>query len=181
MAGNSLSARDSLIAARSPAAYLFFGLTALVGIASDLWVKSLTVARFSTDPEPVRFIPGWIEFEYVQNHGAVFGMGQGHRLTFLLASAFAIAFLFFLFATSGRRHGYQILLGMLMAGVIGNLYDRVEYGYVRDMIHALPRWPHLFPWVFNIADTFLSVGVSLMILYSLFSSDKQKHLKTSTE
>jgi lipoprotein signal peptidase len=70
---------------------------------------------------------------------------------------------------------------MLLAGVLGNMYDRVLHGYVRDMIHALPgwRWPQglrdaigflpreVFPWVFNVADTLLCVGVALSILYSV--------------
>jgi lipoprotein signal peptidase len=79
---------------------------------------------------------------------------------------------------------YQVLVGILMAGVLGNLYDRLAYGYVRDMIHALPgwkwpgwmvrllpdwQWKHhdVFPWIFNVADTLLCVGVFLMIVYSM--------------
>jgi lipoprotein signal peptidase len=71
---------------------------------------------------------------------------------------------------------------MLLAGVLGNMYDRTLLGYVRDMIHALPGiyWPDfiarylptdlatqsVFPWVFNVADSLLCVGVFLMIVYS---------------
>jgi len=98
------------------------------------------------------------------------------------ASAVAIVFLCYLFLSSGRQRFYQLLLGMLLAGVLGNLYDRAVYGHVRDMISALPGifWPdwiarmlpgHLanssvFPWIFNVADSLLCVGVFLMIVYS---------------
>jgi signal peptidase II len=152
---------------RSPLSLICFGFTAAGGIALDLWVKAVSVDRLQYAFEPYRFIPGWLEFECVRNHGAVFGLGQGQQVLFLIVSVAAIAFLIFLFATSGRKHGYQILLGMLLAGVIGNMYDRLRFGYVRDMIHALPRWPHLFPWVFNIADSLLCVGVGLMVIHSL--------------
>jgi lipoprotein signal peptidase len=70
-----------------------------------------------------------------------------------------------------------------MAGVIGNMYDRTRFGFVRDMIYALPdkRWfgtwtlfgypgpeRFVFPWIFNVADSLLCVGVGFMLIYSLF-------------
>ena len=80
-------------------------------------------------------------------------------------SVAAIVFVLYLFSASGRQRLYQVILGMLVAGVLGNLYDRVELGYVRDMIYALPKWGY-FPWIFNVADTLLCTGVGLMILHS---------------
>jgi len=62
----------------------------------------------------------------------------------------------------------------LLAGVLGNLYDRLMLGYVRDMIHALPMWKNFFPYVFNVADTFLCTGVGLMIVYSLVTEQRGK-------
>jgi lipoprotein signal peptidase len=80
---------------------------------------------------------------------------------------------------------------MLMAGVIGNMYDRIVYGHVRDMIHALPgiHWPdfiagmlpgHLasagvFPWIFNLADSLLCVGVFLILVYSFKHGTKTEN------
>jgi signal peptidase II len=165
------------IALRSPGALLRFFLVAGVGVALDLWTKAVAFSSPSLWREPYRFIPGWLEFEAVQNQGAVFGLGQGRRVLFVTVSIGAIVFLLYLFATSGKRSVYQILLGMLLAGVLGNLYDRAMFGYVRDMIHALPRWPKFFPWVFNVADTLLSSGVTLMILYNLVSEHRQKKEK----
>src|ERR1700733_6384485 len=101
-------------ALRSPASIMRFGLTAAVGVSLDLWAKSVSVAKLELGGQPYQFIPGWLEFEAVRNHGAVFGIGQGQRIIFLIVSAGAIAFLTYLFATSGKRWVYQILLGMLM-------------------------------------------------------------------
>ena len=92
----------------------------------------------------------------------------------------------------------SLTLGMLLAGVLGNMYDRLRLGYVRDMIHGLPGviWPQwvvnllpasmlppsasgrveVFPWIFNIADSLLCVGVTAMILYSLISERHRKHM-----
>ena len=156
---------------RSPAALARFLLTMAVGLGIDLWTKVLAFnnLRFA---QPIEFIPGWLNFTYTENRGAVFGIGQGQRSLFLVVSLLAILFLGYLFATSGRQRFYQFILGMLMAGVLGNMYDRYHYGYVRDMIHALPRWPNAFPWIFNVADSLLCVGVFFMIVYSLFLAPK---------
>ena len=161
--------------ALTPVSLACFLLTAAVGLTLDLWTKyeafaHLTATRF--EPASVyRLIPGYLHFEVTENRGAVFGIGQGQRLLFVAVSAVAVGFLGFLYARSGRRHGYQILLGMLLAGVLGNLYDRATLGYVRDMIHALPAWG-IFPWIFNVADSLLCVGVFFLLLYSFFEPDK---------
>jgi signal peptidase II len=160
-------------ALRSPAALLRFFLTAGVGLAVDLWTKSLAFSSPSLGREPYRFIPGWLEFERVLNQGAVFGLGQGRRILFVTVSIAAIIFLCYLFATSGKKPVYQVLLGILLAGVLGNLYDRVMFGYVRDMIHILPQWPSLFRWIFNVADSLLCTGVALMILYNMLPERRQ--------
>jgi signal peptidase II len=172
---------------RSPVNFLSIGalacfvLTAVVGFCLDQWSKVAAFRELSggmvpsadgrevpANPQSVHFIPGWLHFDVTANPGAVFGIGAGQRVLFITVSLAAIVFIFYLFATSGRQRGYQIILGMLLAGVLGNLYDRLVFGYVRDMIHALPRWPGVFPWIFNVADSLLCVGVFLMIVYSFF-------------
>lgn len=158
----------------SPAALARFFLTAAIGLGLDLWTKSVAFSTPSLALQPYRLIPGWLEFEVVKNQGAVFGLGQGQRILFICVSVGAIAFLMYLFAASGKKRFYQVLLGMLLAGVLGNLYDRVRFGYVRDMIHIFPAWPNLFRWVFNVADSMLCVGVTLMILYNMLPEHREK-------
>jgi signal peptidase II len=174
-------------ALHSPLAWILFLGTAALGLIGDLWTKSLAVEHLSGG-HVVRFLPNWLHFTYIENRGAVFGVGQGKQLLFVTVSFAAIAFLLYLFAVSGTRRFYQVLLGMLLAGVIGNMYDRMTYGHVRDMIHALPgiHWPHfiekhlpahlaghgVFPWIFNVADSLLCVGVFLVLVYSfLYGAD----------
>ncbi len=170
---------EKRVAWNSPSAVARLLITAGIGLGLDLWAKWAAVTRLE-GAGVVDFIPGWIRFEYTSNRGAVFGIAQGQRLIFLVVSGAAIVFLLYLFAASAGRWFYQIILGMLLAGVMGNMYDRVRYGYVRDMIHALPGWywpdwmartagvlpREVFPWIFNVADTLLCVGVTLMLIYS---------------
>ena len=181
---------------RSPAALSRFLLVTVVGLAADLWTKVWAFnalvynqARVGdvvrVDSRTHEFIPGWLHFHCTANQGAVFGIGQGNRWLFVVVSVLAIGFLGYLFATSGRQRFYQVVLGMLLAGVLGNMYDRLFHGYVRDMIYIFPGkyWPawltrrlpdwewtqgQVFPWIFNVADTLLCTGVALMLVYSVF-------------
>jgi signal peptidase II len=176
---------------------LFVGVT-IFGLGIDLWTKELAFQHLSSgvvfvpdaslpdgraDVQPSGpdyiLIPNWIQFHVTANQGAVFGMGRGQRWLFVIVSIIAIAVLTSLFAHSQNRWFYQLLLGMLLAGVLGNMYDRIRLGYVRDMIYALPDWKNplrgyfhswqtVFPWIFNVADTLLCTGVFLMIVYSFF-------------
>ena len=164
---------------RSPAALARFFLTCGIGLTADLYTKHLAADRLGNG-QLVVAIPDWLQFEFVRNPGAVFGIAPGQRWAFLVVSAAAIAFLTHLFAGSGRRWFYQLILGVLLAGVLGNMYDRIVYGSVRDMIHAVPgwHWPagvhhalhflpiDVFPYIFNVADSLLCVGVGVMLVYS---------------
>jgi len=169
---------------RSVAALCRFLLPAVIGVVLDLWTKFLAFQKLAlgvtiaADGRPdvlarpaYQFIPGWLHFHVTANPGAVFGMGSGGRWLFVLVSVAAVFFLVYLFATSDRHRMLQFIMGVLMAGVVGNLYDRMVYGYVRDMIYVLPRrnWPgtgtEIFPWIFNVADVLLCCGVGLWIIY----------------
>lgn len=177
---------------RSVPALVAFFLTVVLGLTADLWTKNYSFERLAryglgarvVDSDVYHFIPGWLDFTVTTNQGAVFGLGAGQRFLFVTVSLAAIIFLVYLFAISGQQRFYQVILGMLLAGVLGNLYDRIVFGYVRDMIHALPgvHWPGswtvwgtdypgpsraVFPWIFNVADVLLCSGVALMIAYSL--------------
>jgi signal peptidase II len=171
---------------RSPLALLLFVGTTVVGLAGDIatkiWSFKTLPTHIFTEPggkvivysDTYHLIPGWLEFTCTANQGAVFGIGQGQRALFIIVSVLAIGFLSTLFARSARHRGYQLILGMLLAGVLGNMIDRLSLGYVRDMIHALPRWPNLFPWIFNVADSLLVVGVTLMIVRGFVVPDHRE-------
>jgi signal peptidase II len=166
--------RSMLANFRSPTALACFLIPAVIGLVADLWTKHLAQVHLAPTDNIVQFLPELLHFRYVRNYGAVFGLGTGQRLLFIGVSVAAIGFLGYLLAASGRQRGYQVMLGLLLAGVLGNLYDRLVHGFVRDMIHIFPGWQwvgtqiEVFPWVFNIADALLCVGVGAMIIHSLF-------------
>ena len=133
--------------------------------------RHVIVQQPGEPPVVYRVIPGWLHFQGMLNEGAVFGIGQGQRWFFVVVSILAFAFVLRLFATSGNHRFYQFVLGLVLGGILGNMYDRVAFGYVRDFLYMLPgrTWPgthrEMFPWIFNIADSLLCVGVGLIFIY----------------
>jgi signal peptidase II len=127
---------------------------------------------------PVEVIPGLLEFTLVLNPGAVFGIGAGKRWFFITftAAALALAGWSFYKWIGARQRWLQMALGLLVGGAIGNLYDRLSYACVRDFLHPLPGWTYPFgistpwsgreiwPYVSNIADLWLLIGVAIVLV-----------------
>lgn len=128
--------------------------------------------------QAVIVIPSVLEFRLVLNSGAVFGTGQGRRWFFIGFTGAALAFALFLFArwTHARDPWSHAAIGLIISGGLGNLYDRVLFGCVRDFIHPLPgvklpfglTWPHgsdeLWPYISNVADALLLIGIGVLMI-----------------
>lgn len=135
---------------------------------------------------PVVVVRDLLEFTLVLNPGAVFGMGAGKRWVFVAFTLGALAFGIYLFHawTRPRDSVAHVGLGLILSGGLGNLYDRLMFACVRDFIHPLPgvalpfglKWPSgdraMWPWVSNIADLALIIGVGLMMWYTLRTGGK---------
>lgn len=185
---------------------LLIGVLAL-GLAVDLGTKQWSFENIADAPvvldrtaiienanlnpipphDSVVLIPGRIlDMHLVLNPGAVFGIGAEQRtffviFTILAVSACMLTFTLWMSADSRLAH---IGLGLVLAGALGNLWDRVLYGRVRDFLHMLPdrhlpfgwSWPggnsELFPWIFNIADVMLLAGMGLLLIH-LHLSDRK--------
>ena len=166
-------------ALRSVKAHFLLWLTALAGLGADQFSKQWAVKTIGSPPEqgqllapdaffePIVIIENYLRFATVHNTGAVAGTLAGKTILLIAASIAALVFLFWLFATS-RCHQWltHIALGMLLAGALGNMYDRLfNQGRVIDFIEVdLHVWP-ANPWpTFNIADILLCVGVGVLLL-----------------
>ena len=130
--------------------------------------------------EPHALLPGdLLTVRLVINRGAVFGIADNQRLFFICFTIAALSFALFLFArrTIAGHHHVHLAIGLVFAGGLGNLYDRVRFGVVRDFLQFLPdvrlpfgwTWPgnnpELMPWVFNPADLFLLIGMVILFVY----------------
>jgi len=141
---------------------LVFVLVAVTAYAVDLATKVLAV-RHLTPGQPVDVVGSLLRFDLLRNPGAAFSTGTSYTLLLsviaLVAAGVVIRF--------GRRLGdltWAVALGLLLAGVCGNLTDRIfrEPGFLRGHVVdflALPHWP-----VFNVADMLIDAAVILIIV-----------------
>jgi signal peptidase II len=166
IASNAAKPESSIpqMAAVSLRSWICFLFVAILGLAADLSSKHAAFARLGYGPD-ARYkivIPDILEFRTTLNGGAVFGIGTGLSLLFILVSLVAMAFVVYVFMSSDRRQGLMhVALGLILAGAAGNLYDRMfNQGMVRDFIYVMHYWP----WIFNVADAMLCIGVPLLIL-----------------
>jgi len=108
-------------------------------------------------------------FTYVENRGAAWGIMQNGRWIFVgVTVVVCIAIVVFLIREKNMTPLLRVSLSILLGGAIGNLIDRVLYGYVVDMIHVkFIDYP-----VFNIADSATVIGTILLAWYILFQTGK---------
>ncbi|MBL4809667.1 MAG: signal peptidase II [Phycisphaerales bacterium] len=187
---------------KSCRAWLWLLSTIIFGIVTDLVSKSLAFTHVAGIPvhidradvlteqhignlipyhESVVVIPRILDFILVLNPGAVFGIGAGQRWFFIIFTLIAVIIAFVLFAkwTKPRDSIAHAGFGLIIAGGVGNLYDRIIFGCVRDFIHPLPgvklpfniTWPNggsneVWPYVSNIADLYLLIGIALLLIYT---------------
>lgn len=130
---------------------------------------------------------GIFQFHLVLNNGAVFGAGQGKRWMFIGFTIAVLGIALYSFGRWGERRSIAtpLAVGLVVAGGLGNLYDRVVYACVRDFLHPLAgvrlpfglRWPHgspdLWPYVSNVADAFLLVGIFILVV-KMWRADNAK-------
>lgn len=150
----------------------------LVGL--DQLTKWLTVLYLQGDP--LVLIPGFLEFTYVENRGAAFGMLQGARWIFVAVTALLMVALLgvVLFSKLRRSNLFTTCMILIVAGGIGNLIDRAINGFVVDMIHVFAA-PIGFDFpVFNVADCCVVIGSILLLFYFFFFYDEKK-IKTAAE
>ena len=159
---------------------LFFGL-ALAGLLLDQASKYLVFQWLHNDTYEI--VPGIFQLEAHQtgdgsspmvNQGALFGFLRDHgELANYLFAAISIvaaaAIVFWAMRRSASRDwSLSAALGLILAGTLGNLYDRVVFKGVRDFLHL--HYYRDFDWpVFNVADTCLVVGAFLLLTQALFS------------
>jgi len=117
------------------------------------------VVRASLDPtQSIPVIPSVLHLTYVQNTGAAFGIFQGYTGAFVLVSVGVAAWVFMeLLHTRTHPWPSELGLALILSGAIGNLIDRLRFGYVVDFID-LRVWP-----VFNLADSAITIGVALLL------------------
>ena len=145
---------------------------------ADLITKHLVFLRLpDAASAPIVIVKGFLEIVHSENRGGVFGLAQGSSLW--LVFVFLAGGLVIWFAHRKGNEGLtlQIALGLVFAGAIGNGYDRMMFGYVRDFVNVY-YWPGASPWpAFNVADAGICVGAAYIAIHAFFFAPCPKKAK----
>ncbi len=141
-------------------------------LALDLITKYVICGMFAEN-EGITAIPYLFNIIVVHNEGAAWGILSGNQIGLIILSVLLFAFLVWYFVKEKKKSWLLVVsMAFIYGGCIGNLFDRIVFGYVRDFIQ-FAFWQS-FP-IFNFADVFLTVGVILFAIYLIiFLVKKEK-------
>jgi signal peptidase II len=136
-------------------------------VALDQATKAMIKARLPLH-ESVTVVPGFFDLTHVRNTGAAFGMLNNMNFAYKPAVMVVVALVAlgavasYALTLPATQRVARCGLALILGGAVGNLIDRAAMGYVVDFVDIYWRGVHF--WAFNVADSAITVGVSLMIL-----------------
>ena len=151
---------------RRPRLWPLFGAVALVGLAADAVTKVAVVTYLDPDVG-VPVVGSLLSLRLIRNSGAAFSQGEGFAWVFAVAALVVLAYVLVRLVPRLGHPGWAVALGLLCAGVGGNLVDRlfrapgVLRGHVVDFLQ-LPHWP-----IFNVADVCITSGAILVMVLAV--------------
>ena len=145
--------------------YIFF--LSLPLYALDQWTKHL-VLRYVEPNGDHQVIAGFFDIVNVTNTGAAFGSFKGNNTFFILLSCVALLVVVVLLVRRRPRDPWRdVSLALLLAGIFGNLTDRLLHGHVIDFLLFNLHFPRADPWpAFNVADSCICIAVVCFIIHS---------------
>lgn len=150
--------------------YIIYLFIILFEVLLDQFSKQIVTAYLDLY-QKVEVIPSFFNLTYVQNYGAGFSILEGQRFLFLIITIVAILiFSYMLYKGKNTHVVYKASLLLILGGTLGNFIDRLVHTYVVDFLDFI-IFGYDFP-VFNIADSFLTIGVILLLIYTLFIEGK---------
>jgi len=147
-------------------------IVAVVLYAADQVSKALVVANLRVG-ESVEVVGDLVRLWHVRNSGAAFSLFPGAIWLFIPVTILALVMVVYFFR-SFRDRGpvVHVILGMILAGTLGNFTDRLRLGYVVDFV-SVGFGETRFP-TFNVADSAVVVGIGLLVLYLTFADRRDR-------
>jgi signal peptidase II len=141
---------------------------AVAAVAADQVTKQIVASALPLGDEV--HVVGPFSIHHVQNSGIAFGLFASATSIVIFLTLLAVAWMLAFFTRSGARHPLlPVGLGFVLGGSLSNLVDRIRLGHVTDFLD-LRFWP-----AFNLADTFIVVGVATLFA-ALVAADRHAHL-----
>lgn len=147
------------------APHALFWSIAVAGTALDLITKSIVFSYLEAGKaDTFSIIPGLLNLTMHTNTGGPFSILRGNAGWLAAITAVELIVIFYLYLSFARK-GQRLLvaaLGIVTAGAVGNFYDRMTLGHVRDFVQVwIGNWP--YP-TFNVADSLICVGAGLIVI-----------------
>ena len=144
------------------------GIISLVFIIIDFIVKIIINNNMNVY-DSISIIPSFFSITYVRNIGAAFSIMENSRILFIIIGFIALILIYkYLIMNKVLNKYLMISYSMLMGGIIGNMIDRIIYGYVIDYL-SFNLFGYNFP-IFNLADTFIVISIIMLLLYEVGGS-----------
>lgn len=124
-------------------------------LSLDQFSKFLVIKNLSLS-QSIPLIKGILYLTLVHNRGGAFGILKNQLPVFIFASIFAIILIFLNLKANQQKKSFTLALSLILAGALGNLIDRLRFGYVIDFLD-LRIWP-----VFNVADSAITIGAIIL-------------------
>lgn len=151
--------------------FIVMSVLIVVILVLDLVTKYIIDGMYE-EGTGVSAIPGLFNIISVHNYGAAWGIFEGSQVMLIIMSLIFLGIFIWYFIVEKKKSWLLIVtFAFLFAGCLGNLYDRIVFGYVRDFIQ-FAFWQS-FP-IFNFADTFLTIGIIMFIIYLLIPLFKKQ-------
>ncbi len=143
--------------------------------ASKFWMlKNIPAGAYRGDEQSLTLIDGWLYFVHIYNPGAAWGMFSGWAMALGLLGIAAIALMFvFRRQLELHRRPVQLIFGLLIGGILGNLVDRFAYGHVLDFILVILPGGYEWP-AFNVADIAITSSVAAYFIASIVQSLRKR-------
>lgn len=151
------------VAGPAPRFLVGFGLAGAV-LALDQATKGWILGPLRLAERGAIELSSIFDLTFVRNYGVSFGLlraGSEFERWLLVAMSVVISAVFAAWMRTAERRLTAIALGLVIGGAIGNMIDRVRFGYVVDFLDFSGLY---FPYVFNVADAAISVGAGLLVL-----------------
>lgn len=153
--------------------YAFFAIMAVVFTIIDQLTKIWFVEKVNGEVYTgFSVIDGILNFTYIQNKGASMGILQGQKILLIAITVLILLGGAWYFKKYRPTHSlFLTSCSLILSGAVGNLIDRVKFGYVRDFIDV----QFVDFYVFNVADCAIVIGAILLVVYAFVTMDEEKN------
>lgn len=142
---------------------LLIAVTAILALAFDQWTKHIVITTFMPGESRI-VVDHLLKWTFEQNFHGAFGMFGSNPVLLIGMGVVVLAFFWFSYRDAARTSALIcVAFGLIVGGAIGNITDRLHFGYVVDFIDFYRIWPNIF----NVGDSCITGGVILLLLKTI--------------